>query len=286
MSDRANECPKCGYSLQSTQQDHESAVSKPKSKHAGLWITVAVVLFALLGGGCYWWFADSKAKKANAAQEAATALAERQRLAEEAEAARQDSILKNFTTPDLMLFDLHGHVKSVTVSDNQSDKFNPVYSLARYGEDTSFTPHGNYDSSGWSLKRYGSTEISKVSRKMDLGNGNYQVDPYDGFTYIWKDGRIVKVDWNESDSGGSYNLDYDNDGRVIKATASSGAENCSSDYTVTFDYIKIDDMGNWTSRTVNVVETTKCEDCLPETKRYKITETRKITYYDKSEIEQ
>ena len=246
VSDRAIECPKCGCPLQPSLHDKETVASETKRKQNALWITVSVIILALLGSGGYWWYTDKQTKSAQTEAEAkaeAAALAEKQRLAEDAEVARQDSIRqdsiwRNFTTPDLKEFELRGHVKSVIEH--------------RLG-----CPWGEgYD-----------TELVKFTK--------------DG---VWKE-RPTEEEFYESDGGDVQYPTYDSKGNLIKMTypESMGEGGIHWEAVVRYSNYKFDEYGNWISRDAN--QTVKEYSQYGLMPNAKLTETRTIKYYNKNEKE-
>lgn len=126
ISDKAKACPKCGYVLNNEQAkpveniDDEESESQfddctPQQGGGLKWILIVLAILVIGGGVGYYFYADNKAKKE-------IALAAEQARLDSIEAARLDSIRQDsiafyeFTSNDLKIFDVKGHVQEMTIA--------------------------------------------------------------------------------------------------------------------------------------------------------------------------
>lgn len=186
---------------------------------------------------------------------------------------------RNFTSPDLQLFNLHGKVKSVSYS---SKTFFPNF----LGD---FNGPINFDTEGKC------TNIKAVAKTV-LGNGSIQMvrndknqitklannNPYDDkqeFKLGWKDGRLSSYKYEYWEGGNDVKISYNND--LPKTTKGyGGGEGETDEITGKYSNFVFDDMGNWISCDYKV--TTKSWFDWPADATYQhanYTIKRKITYY-------
>lgn len=282
VSDRATTCPKCGYDLQNDKSipDNNSSQSS-KGKRTGLWVTLAVLIIAIVGGGSYWWYADKQAKEAqeSAKEKAnAAALAEKQRLAEEAEGARQDSIWNNFITPDLALFNVKGHVKEIKTNSNVQPFLFLPFDIA-----IKFDKNGKCINLESIMNSWGDTKavitrnhdgfVTRIDMPMPAVSGYLE--------FKWSGNEIKAVTYWYFD-GATQNYTY-KDGVIHSMNEESGGEGGSSSTKVIFTY-QFDEHGNWISGT-GEGGVFNNEDSEVSSENYNSTFSRQISYYDKSEIQ-
>ena len=295
ISDKAKACPKCGYVLNNEQakpveniDDEESEsqfdVCTPQQGGGLKWILIVLAILVIGGGVGYYFYADNKAKKeiALAAEQARLDSIEAARL-DSIEAARLDSIRqdsiarRNFTTPDLAIKELHGHVakcewlygdgaQQTTLSYNYDGK---LISTECEGESYTYTRDKN------------GQIINEIKTTYSLGNIVYK--------YKWKDNKIsvkqsVSTTYPDCPIGYSDYYFYNSDNLLAYETSDDsvfeGGGQIRNFKTVYSDY-KFDEMGNWISRKAKTTYQMSWEgDETWENHTGKTTEVRVITYYD------
>lgn len=152
-----------------------------------------------------------------------------------------------FITPDLTLYELKGHVKSLSTGDGVT--------LARFNE------------AGEITHCMGTDKISNVKRDADGRLVSFLGDEW--MTITWKDGLPVKVEgqMNEWDNTNTYK--YDEAGRVIENTLLAqwaGEDDETTVFTITYPSDAFDENGNWIKR-------------IRKSKSGTETEIRRIIYY-------
>ncbi len=251
ISDKAKQCPNCGCEiasadneLQQPPYDPEDIEPKPKSNLKWLLIAIAVVL---VGGaaGYYFYSEHKRQEEANLAAEQARldSIALAQAEAARLDSLRQDSIeRRNFTTPDLALMELHGHV-------TQCYWKSEARNSERYTGTFDFSEDGSLTSRGISRNKAGQIKTMKYYTEYDSISKVY--------SYTWANDRPSKVYYQiyypyDIDSG-SLTFHYDNDGLLIKLTEARKEYpdiSYRNDQTVYSDY-EFDEMGNWIKRKVS-----------------------------------
>lgn len=239
-------------------------------------IVASVLALLLIGGGVATFLLVYNARQQAAAErqqrldslhrvdsimkaEEAWALLERQ---------RQDSIENaTFTTPDLAMFGLSGHISSATITscgdmaDGRAQEFRTV-SYSREGMLTQYSGQhirfsASYDERGHTL-----SATANDTAKVELGrNGDYQL--------IWVSGNGWKVPFvynsrhhlSRIGINGDYNsyatsFEYDLQGRLLSATYAHTNEDgiVATELRYVYDYTAFDDHGNWTERHVDVFD--------------------------------
>lgn len=167
--------------------------------------------------------------------------------------AEAPAVVEEFITSDLSYANVKGHVKKVS-------DYHP-----QYGEYNSL----EFDTDG-NLTKFEGHTYSKLSRdaegRISGGDNGY-------YTVIWKNGRVERTIYNESDGTlMSYIFTYDNNGNAVSMEARSEGgpeEDSSTTYTYTYGSDSFDDNGNWIKRNVH-----SSEPGMNDT-----TEQRKIYYY-------
>lgn len=132
ISDKARTCPKCGAPNLANQPHYTPPENDPddddddggSTGHTTLYVVLILLVIGIIGGIAYYVYSTNQAnekieqeqRRINDSSAAAQLEAERLEAAR-LDSIRQDSIdRRNFTSPDLMFFDLHGPVKSVSYS--------------------------------------------------------------------------------------------------------------------------------------------------------------------------
>lgn len=284
VPDKAPKCPKCGMNLNGQPNNsnpnpspNPSPNSNNKKRRTWIWIIVILVLIVLIAIEAIYLYCDNKAQeqeqmRIEAEQHRRDSIAaEQARLEAEAreaaEQARRDSIdWVSFTTPDLTLLDLHGHVKSVTLSGdvniNLIDYCSKKFNLNENGEITNLVATRNKDG-----------QITSIKKK-------YQHDDYDIINIKWSGTFPKHISGNGIDWGSDETLTYSN-GTLCSVYSNSWNECYSSTTTQTVSPTEFDNYGNWTKANLKINETSDGRDCGEgiEKKSYTKTVRRTITYY-------
>lgn len=248
ISDKAKACPKCGYVLNNEQAkpveniDDEESESQfddctPQQGGGLKWILIVLAILVIGGGVGYYFYADNKAKKE-------IALAAEQARLDSIEAARLDSIRQDsiafyeFTSNDLKIFDVKGHVQEMTIASRVYPSTLPFDYRSAYF---------SYDG-----------EVQLCAGLEDpIRNNDGRIEKYfegdSNSTNVileWNDGRIVKTTRKYNDSS---NLEYIctptyQDERVVSCyTVRNQFGKVDSERTTTIEYLSNDEFGNWTS---------------------------------------
>ncbi len=321
VSTRATVCPKCGCpvsesmagqrdeSLRDSATANESSLNtatphvskaKPSARPSvaspfpddikpkrSPWAVIAIVIVLLVvaGGG---YFAYDKHQKALAEETAIAeqhrqdSIAEAKALAEQAEAARQDSLKKvNMTTPDMDMCELHGDVKSLSPA---TFSF-PDYKIKKY----------DFDSDGsWT---HNSIRGETIQRDEDGHITNWKYTEGAGFqrglTFKWLGNNVASLtewgwEWNYVDV-----YTYDSNGYCIKVVKTGGCEVGEDNSTTVYSGYIVDEVGNWVERKYKETYThvcimhseydPYCEDGECERGTKSGVEKRTITYYTQRE---
>ena len=155
---------------------------------------------------------------------------------------------EQFTSNDLMIFEVHGHVMQINHISylegsniiKQGKDFHSVKALSEYHPLIE-----RFDKRGrW-------TNISEKDLKRDsVGRIVFRLDPEGDIEYEWKDSLITcYID----DHNSRYVYEYDEDGKKIKETyffKDPNKQNSSfvKQSVTNYHYTKWDDRGNWTER--------------------------------------
>ena len=196
---------------------------------------------------------------------------------------------KSFTSPDLDFFNLHGPVKSMTVSVSPKNSFSSIYLwgyMAGWDSSQTYT----FDEEGvWS--NYNKFRIAKIKRN-DQGQiislhealhpDDEEVDPTVR-KYFWNGNKLsrARYDWSTYTGWENAQFSYKNDLIVEEKGVYS---NTSDDvkYVISFKDFQTDGFGNWTNCSWTLSKTAPDYENNPE--RDKTTYSsgnliRKITYY-------
>lgn len=163
-----------------------------------------------------------------------------------ARSQREDSLWTTFSTPDLRLMDLRGHVRSLTTDGDTTE----------YGRTQLFNEAGRWvNAPAWPEELRASLSPSYqrqarwqhdaqgyLKRKLDATqmDGEFAID------YTWRDGRVVR----RSSPYGTQTFTFDEDGVPTGSTViyndANGRPELRSD--ITYSDYRYDDTGNWTQR--------------------------------------
>lgn len=223
----------------------------------------------------------------------------------------------NFTSPDLGLFNLHGHVvtcvtakytahktgESIMASSNMPFAMDSVIfdttgklieihtaSLQNGVMEADFSmklPYGQESSEGLA---YGSRAVFKFQRDTEGRFKSWEISDKDGhgnttISFGWKDGKLSTY---EEDAGEwSSHKTFFHDGANVAKTEEpySDIEGIVSQTSVYY-YSDIDDAGNWTGRSIKITRKTSDYDEMPDGEEMAIgdeseiyvVETRSIRY--------
>lgn len=194
---------------------------------------------------------------------------------------RHDFDIRNFTSPDLDLFDLHGKVKSVKLLVNKFYDYLP-YSLATYN--LKFDDKGKClnlkesinkwynDNSPVSIERNEDGFIKEFVLNNDWGQAAW---------FEWN-GRKLKAystgQTNVGHSGYSYDVTYNSENFVVSVYCEGGGGQMSKESTTKFFDFKMDKYGNWTKCQYRTEETIYTFDENTEINEGWLT--REIQYYN------
>ena len=279
VSDKAPKCPHCGASLASAPNnfDHDSDSNGNNPRGPWLWIIIALIIIALIAVAAALYYNHTETQKREQERQRIEAeqarrdsvAAEIARLkAEAAEQARRDSIeWVNFTTPDLILLDLHGHVKSVSVS---GDFYITTYSISQ-----SFNLDENGKITNLILSRNSNGQITSIKKKCEL-----MPDDYDQYTIKWTGETPSHLSGNGIDWASDESLTYSNN-RLISSYSDDYAECWHFMTTNSISPTECDEYGNWTKATVKTNVTQDGHECGEGIEKNTHTKTvrRTITYY-------
>ncbi|MCH5318210.1 MAG: zinc ribbon domain-containing protein [Paramuribaculum sp.] len=294
ISDKAERCPHCGVDPRKAREnvaperkplEATTAYGSNGPNNGGgggkkkLWLIL--VLLILIGVGVAIWVPAYQHKKdeelARIEQIRQDSIAAVEAELARLEQLRQDSIeWVNFTSPDLALFNIHGHAKSVKGNfyDEGISKFfsgNPKegYEFSYEGVTDKVAKNEYYDKLIYDNDGY----IIKGKGQNDLG----------GIELTWtKDKKLKKiVDWfGTSTTETTFN--YDDDGNVKNVTEEfflHGVETTKRNYKI----IEKDKFGNWIKMSYNEVKTIDYSGYDlsrdVESKKTSGVLTREITYY-------
>lgn len=248
-----------------------------------LWIVIIILLIAAAGIGTYFYI-DSKNQQKREETERREQHRRDSIAAEEArlealarlaalEKQRLDSIeWYSFTSPDLTLLDLHGHVKSVSYNE-QAHELSYLYTFA-----TSFklNEQGQLQLSKLSASRNADGQITKVTDPAEF-DGHYMSISWSGNKPETFDGFWVE--------GGEYGSFEYSDGELKYIQSTGGGEGCSFSENTSITHLETDDHGNWTKIKLSINGTNECEDAYDyqyfhqEPYSNTIIITRRIEYY-------
>ena len=222
-------------------------------------VPLVMMLVAPLAGGCS---SSASKEKEQAHQDsiAASAELEEARL----DSIRQDSIdRRNFTSPDLAFYELHGDVKKCVYK--RKFGYSPEDCIT-------FDENGKWTNDQWSKyeKKYcpDRTKHPRVTRNKDGYITKIYCECDFDYEYInvkWKNGKVQKCFLS------TYR--YNDDGLVIGCVDD---EEFDYQESATYSNYVLDDMGNWIKRDVTIRNTDTYSNSSTIRKE---TETRTIEYY-------
>lgn len=193
---------------------------------------------------------------------------------------KQEELYRSFTSPDLEMFNLHGHVQSVTYT---SEMFFPSF----YGGLKSSI---NFDTEGRctnikdlfqkSVGENGNVQVSRNEKnqiiELNLPNLDY---PFE-YKFGWSDGHLISCENSVWESYSDMKIFYEND-VPESVSEKGGVEGMEFESNATYSNFVYDEMGNWIS--CDYKFTTKSWDFDSpydvETQHFNETIKRKITYY-------
>lgn len=244
-----------------------------------LWIVIIILLIAAAGIGTYYYIDNKNQQKREeterreqhrrdsiAAEEArAEALARLAAL----EKQRLDSIeWYSFTSPDLTLLDLHGHVKSVSYTGDVNltliNYFSNNFNINEDGNITNLT-----------ITRNNQGQITTIKKRSD-----YMPDYYEQISIKWSGNTPKTLSGNGIDWASDEMLTYSN-GSLVSTSSESGAEGYYFSSTSTVSPLEFDNYGNWTVANITHNEVVDGSDHGEdiETNSSSYTIRRNITYY-------
>lgn len=176
------------------------------------------------------------------AQRIVDSLAEELMLAEAHAQWVEDSLAKvNFTTYDLSFCEVHGPVKSIVYSgDGNRFEFSEDGQLVRLNGYNPFSADSYSDPSGSKIS-YIRDSQGRIAEESGLESG---------CTYTWDGQRLTGYEWGAESYYGITLYAYDNRGFISESKHVEGSygDGESNNGSFTYQYISIDDYGNWTVR--------------------------------------
>lgn len=190
---------------------------------------------------------------------------------------------QTFSTPDLQLFDIHGHVKSIHA--NFDYLFVKPDKTVTFDQDGNWTnPQRSMSNLKISYSRDANGRLIRVyTPNVERNEENYWMVFDDRF--VWGDNRVEKILYDGNDMYTAYT--YNNEGELIKEVSDTASEGTNYVDVTTYSNYKYDDHGNWTSRSYKTVSK-EYDDVSPEaggthallnSSTNSGTQTRTITYY-------
>lgn len=290
VSDKAKSCPRCGFLIADEPEFNHSQdddYDTPERGSVMKWVLISAAAVAVIAALCVYIYIDAKSDTQphhNEDEISETTDETSQVDAAELEATRQDSIKwVNFTTPDLALFELHGHVKSVS-------GYQPLASDV-FGEYNYENPLFSFDYDGNTKKRQRDDYFLgfKADSKGRITSGVFaESGGYPTLELKWNDNdKLTSCSSSYGSNNGIAKYTYDKNGDLIKAHfeehANQGYEHIED---VTYKILERDKFGNWTKRQMSTkitkghddIET--CQHVEEHNSQTKI-ETRTITYHDR-----
>ena len=295
ISDKAKACPKCGYVLNNEQAkpveniDDEESESQfddctPQQGGGLKWILIVLAILVIGGGVGYYFYADNKAKKeiALAAEQARLDSIEAARL----DSLRQDSLRRDsiefykFTSPDLIAFDLKGHVKEM---DRVGNLF-PMPGIIPVDGFTSvtFSYNGEVQFSAESWMRNASRNGNGFLTQGHGKNSSCYVE--------WNGNNIIRQSYEDGRSYKKFSIPTYKDGRIVayKLTEKRYGK-IYSESDATIEYQDFDNYGNWISCVIKQTSRypngtfDRNNNRVPKEPTLKIdTLKREITYYTRT----
>lgn len=206
-------------------------------------------------------------------------------IAEDTVQKEAEEMPDTFTSADLTMFELKGHVKEMTMKDDKGVKIKVQFS--KEGEATILEYYGT----DCKVKRNGKGQITSI--------GTVVGEESEKFYYVLKynaDGAIAE----EHEIHPSWYTDYAckfsnfNEDNLPEKSSMSGGEGGQTEYDeCLYKYMEKDSYGNWTTRKNRGRSwTTELEtdqdgnemEVSSPAERYSTTTTRIISYYSKEEL--
>ena len=222
----------------------------------------------------------------DSANKAAADSAELARL----ESFRQDSLNRNFSTPDLALFDVHGKVKSITyVSGSAEDVPLPFFKL---NYPFKFTEKGQIENLKPMIRKVlfdedypyfittkttSKGELTKVLLEWERNSGEDGVGFIRSIKINWKNGKIISFQDYSTHVSADYVITYDNN-RINQITEEYGDQGSEINWKFKFEGYKFDKNGNWTECDIIFTKNGVSLD-RPIKEQGKIHVKRNIEYY-------
>lgn len=261
------------------------AIMVLNNKNKGLIVFLIVVTLAVIGGLVFYFIGKQAIVKS---------LADDQENRE----LLKDSLYYNYTTRSLDIAEVHGFVKSVKMectdmngktSFDVPSPFNSVwYSFDKKGEiDSLYSDKALVTHQGSHSIIANKTKIEGEERGM-FENDHLR---YDIFDYVFDGEKMTSAIYSHilcDDLRGELSemiVDYTEyrDDKYHKKTITEPMYYGSIKTTIDYTYTKTDSMGNWIER---IGEVTKVYSHSPnEIDRFKVKETRTISYYEKKDVD-
>ena len=302
VSDKATKCPHCNEVLSDMKAENcidVKSADKAKTKKIALFATLAVLVVVTIGGMAYYIVAqEAKAKELQENEERAKMLQ-----------MRNDSLYAHFSTRSLEISEVHGCVEAIddwqiSVSEDSLSCDLPIISKIHFNEVGEIDAVYN-DEKPMVTHLYSQSIVATKDKIECSGESeryltfDHDFYRYDIFSFRINDGVKTSATYTLASCDGKRGeltkeltvrySDYE-DGKYhvvnYSDTIYEASEQDPTDHiiktTIRYKYTKADSLGNWTER---IGEVTQDIPWISELQRFKITETRKITYYEKSRID-
>ena len=247
ISDKAKACPKCGYILKSEQikpvekiddEELESHDDSPRRGSGLKWLSIVLAIVGV-GGVGYYFYTDNKAQKemALAAEQARLDSIEAARL----DSLRQDSLRRDsiefykFTSPDLIAFDLKGHVKEMKRVGHLYPSIIPIDGFTS----VTFSYNGEVQYSAESWMRNASRNGNGFLTQGHYKNRSYYVE--------WNGNNIIRQSYEDGRYYKKFSIPTYKDGRIVAYKSTTKRYDILSESDATIEYQDFDNYGNWIS---------------------------------------
>lgn len=157
-----------------------------------------------------------------------------------------------FVTPDLMLFDVKGHVKTVKYDGEETytvtfDENGMLASCPCNDEDKDFKfENGKAVGKYFSSERNAKGQLTRYAYEPKLGDGHWFLDVKE-ITYN-ANGQVIKLLSNGWETGSEIEYKYNSEGLCIKQVEDWLMSADIGKFTRTYTYSKFDKQGNWIER--------------------------------------
>ena len=309
ISDKAKKCPKCGVSLSkksssenvSPQKKNETPIEsydfndgKQSRNNPWLKIIFAIIFIGVIVGGILYFNNERNNKEAlmiaeQARQDSILAV---QKEVERLEQIRQDSLFRNFQSPDLALFNLHARVKSLESNDNFY-----LNGLIKGGA-IEFDENGEWNNyKNLTVALSNGSKIRSLQRDKNgyITKINYIDDSEPcAYNFKWKEGKVVSCRINGYEFGADYIYKY-NDNFLVSINTNEGAFEVYSVDNFSFSDYQTDKWGNWIECKVmekSWTESTEWDDFgntftrKSDVKNKEAIRKQTISYYDLNSIQE